>query len=74
LCQRELDFVGYWPSENGIKPTTAILQSIPEFSRLADISGLRSFFGLVEQVSGGFTKTEVIEPFRTVLTSKSVFA
>ena len=73
FCQREVEFVGYQLHENGMTPTPTMLQSIKEFPRPADISGVRGWFGLVEQVAWAFSKTEVMAPFRHLLKSKEPF-
>ena len=73
FCQRELEFVGFWLAEDGIRPTLGMLESITNFPRPRDISGVRSFFGLVEQVSWAFSKTDIMSPFRELLSSKSVY-
>jgi hypothetical protein len=74
FCQRELEFVGFWLAEDGVRPTLGMLESIQSFPRPADISGVRSFFGLVEQVSWAFSKTAIMEPFRELLSAKNVFS
>ena len=51
FCQWEVEFVGYALTEEGMKPTNNMLASILNFPRRQDISGLRGFFGLVEQVA-----------------------
>jgi hypothetical protein len=73
FCQRELEFVGFWLAEDGIRPTLGMLESITNFPRPRDISGIRSFFGLVEQVSWAFSKTDIMSPFRDLLSSKSSY-
>ena len=72
--QRELEFVGFWLTADGIKPTEETCKAIREFPRPTDITGVRSWFGLVEQVSFAFSKTSLMEPFRVLLKPKSEFA
>ena len=48
---RELEFVCFWVAEDGVRPTTETLKAITEFPRPTDITGIRSWFGLVEQVA-----------------------
>ena len=71
---RELEFVGFWVAEDGVKPTAETLQAISEFPRPSDITGVRSWFGLVEQVAFSFSKTRLMEPFRDLLQPKQKFA
>ena len=56
-----------------MKPGTEMLEAVREFPRPRDISGVRSFFGLVEQVSFAFSKTEVMALFRHLLSLKQKF-
>ena len=65
--------MGYWLTDDGMKPTKAILDVILNFPRPMDISGIRGFFGLVEQVAWAFSKTEVMFPFRELLKKGSTF-
>ena len=43
------------------------MQAISEFQRPRDITGERSWFGLIQQVAYAFSNTEVMLPFRTLL-------
>ena len=70
----EIEFVGFWLTRDGVRPTDETIKAIQEFPRPTDISGIRSWFGLVEQVAWGFSKRELMEPFRALLKPKSVFA
>ena len=74
FCQKELEFVGFWLGEDSIKPSPETLKAITEFPRPTNITDIRSFFGLVEQVSFAFSKTAVMAPFRELLSPKSEFA
>ena len=55
---RELEFVGFWLSEDGVRPTPETLAAIKYLPRPTDITGIRSWFGLVEQVAYSFSKTK----------------
>ena len=44
-----------------------------EFPRPKNITGVRSLFGLLEQVSYSFSKTHALAPFRHLLSSKEDF-
>ena len=70
---KEMEFVGFWVSEDGVRPTKDTLQAITAFPRPTDITGIRSWFGLVEQVTFSFSKTGLMEPFRDLLQPKKVF-
>ena len=68
-----MEFVGFWVGEDGVRPTEETLQAIKDFPRQVDITGIRSWFGLVEQVAFSFSKTSLMEPFRELLQPKMVF-
>ena len=73
FCQRELEFVGFWLGVDSIRPSDQTLEAITEFPRPSNITDIRSFFGLVEQVAWAFSKTAVMAPFRELLAPKSEF-
>ena len=73
FCEKEVDYVGFRITENGIKPSEETLKAVREFPRPKNISGVRSFFGLVEQVSFAISKTEIMAPFRRLLSPKVPF-
>ncbi len=70
---RELEFVGFWLTKDGIRPTTETCRAITDFPRPTDITGIRSWFGLIEQVSFAFSKTTLMEPFRALLKPKAEY-
>ena len=72
--REELEFVGFWVQKDGIRPTEDMKRAITEFPRPTDITGVRSWYGLVEQVAWGFAKTELMQPFRDLLKKKTEFA
>ena len=47
--KKQLEFLGFWLKEDGVKPTQDTVAAITDFPRPADITGVRSFYGLVEQ-------------------------
>ena len=73
FCKKEVKFVGFMITEHGVKPSEETLRAIKDFPKPKNISGVRSFFGLVEQVSFAFSKTEVMAPFRQLLSPKTPF-
>ena len=50
-----------------------MIRSIKEFPRPSNLTGVRSFFGLIEQVAYTFSKAHSMHPFRQLLSSKSDF-
>ena len=57
-----------------MEPGKDLLKAILEFPRPKDISGIRSWFGLVEQVAWAFSKTDIMSPFRHLLSPQSEFS
>ena len=51
----------------------SFLEAIQDFPQPRDITGIRSWFGLVNQVSYAFSMTEVMRPFRTFLKPTTEF-
>ena len=72
--REEIEFVGFWIAKDGIRPTEEMRSAIANFPRPVDVTGVRSWYGLVEQVAWGFSKTKLMEPFRELLRKKTVFA
>ena len=73
FCETEVEYVGFVVGDAGVRPTGDMLKSIKEFPRPQDLTGVRAFFGLVEQVAWAFTKHKAMAPFRELLKSKSPF-
>ena len=72
--RREIEYLGFWLTEVGIKPSEETLQAITDFPRPTDITGIRSWFGLIEQVAFAFSKNALMEPFRKLLSKNAVCA
>ena len=73
FCRKQLEFLGFELTELGVEPGRELLKSIIDFPRPKDISGIRSWFGLVEQVAWAFSKTAVMSPFRHLLSPNSEY-
>ena len=71
--RQEVEYLGFNLKKDGVEPGDELLRSILNFPRPENISGIRSWFGLVEQVTWAFSKTEVMAPFRKLLSPKSEF-
>ena len=54
-------------------PNEEMLKSIRDFPRPKDVSGIRSFFGLVEQVGWVLNKCNDMAPLRLLLCSEVEF-
>ena len=54
--RQELEYIGFWILEDGVRPNDDTLAAIQDFPRPTDITGIQSWFGLVEQVAYSFLK------------------
>ena len=70
----EADFGGFHLSEMGIQCSSDLLKSIRDFPRPKNLTDLRSWFGLVNQL-GHFSQeiTQIMEPFRPLLQKNSCY-
>ena len=71
--ETNIEFAGFEVTDDWYKPTKNMLQSISNFSVPKNITDVRSSFGLIEQVSYAFSKSEVLHPLRDLLKKKSDF-
>ena len=65
-----VDFAGFTVTPSGYKPTARLLDAIRDFPTPTNITGVRSWFGLVNQVSYAFAQSKVMAPFRELLKTK----
>ena len=65
--------MGFFIQKDGVHPSDETLSSIANFPRPTDITGIRSWFGLVEQVAFRFSKSQLMEPFRPLLKPKAKY-
>ena len=73
FSKKRLEFLGFELNDEGVEPGRELLKSILEFPRPRDISGIRGWFGLVEQVAWAFSKTGIMSPLRYLLSPQSEF-
>ena len=71
FADMEVEFAGFLVTANGVKPTKRMTDAILHFPTPTNISGVRSWFGLVNQVSYAFSQAEVMAPFRELLRTKN---
>ena len=71
--KEELEYVGFFLKKDGVKPTEDTLTAIRNFPRPTDVTGVRSWYGLIEQVSFSFAKTTLMQPFRKLLSKNAEF-
>ena len=78
LCSIELkntvEFAGFEISLTSVKPCAKVLQSIKDFPTPRNVTDIRSWFGLVNQVAYAFAVADHMQPFRELLKSDQPFA
>ena len=74
FAEMEVDFVGFRVSATGVRPTDSFIETILSFPSPTSITDVRSWFGVVNQVSYSFASCPVMEPFRHLLSNKVPFA
>ena len=60
---KTVDFLGFTITEDSVKPSAEYIEAIKDFPRPKDITGIRSWFGLVNQVAFAFAQTRIMLPF-----------
>ena len=71
--KREVEFAGFLITEDGIKPAAKYTSSIRDLPTPRNISEVRARYGLVNQVAHFFCKTEIMSPFRHLLSQNTPF-
>ena len=67
FCKDEVGFAGFMIRADRVKPAPKILESIRDFPVPKNISDVRGWFGLVNQVAPFFASRQVMQPFRELL-------
>ena len=62
-----VEFAGFEVTMEGYRPAPSILAAIREFPTPKNITDVRSWFGLVNQVAYSFSQSNIMEPFREAL-------
>ena len=70
---RAVDFAGFRISENTIEPFPKYLNAIRDFPTPKSITDVRSWYGLINQVSNYAQLRENLAPFRALLSPKTKF-
>ena len=73
FCQDTIDFAGFQISPTSLMHSEKMLESIRNFPTPADISGVRVYFCLVNQVAYAFAMTEEMYPMHHLLSPKTPF-
>ena len=73
FAEDTVEFAGFDITLTGFKPPQRIIKAIQGFQTPRNITDVRSWFGLVAQVSYAFSQAPVMSPFRELLSKKSPF-
>ena len=73
FAQREVDFAGFRIAEDNIKPLPRYLDAIQNFPVPSNTTDVRSWFGLVNQVSNYAQLRDHMAPFRVFLRKSQKF-
>jgi hypothetical protein len=73
FAKTEVEYVGLVLGTSSIKPTEKYLSSIIDFPTPTNVTDIRSWFGLINQVAYCFSKSSVMLPFRELLSPSSTF-
>lgn len=68
-----VEFSGFEITSDNVRPAPAMLNAISDFPVPKNLTDIRSWFGLVNQVSYAFSMTDKMLPFRELLTPKTTF-
>ena len=73
FASHEIDFAGFRVTDTGVKPLPKYLDAIKNFPRPTNISDVRSWFGLVNQVAHYAKLVDIMAPFKPLLSPKVKF-
>ena len=68
-----VEFLGFVVTGDSVKPSEKFLGAIRDFPRPRDITGIRSWFGLVNQCNFAFSQSDIMLPFRNLLRPSTDF-
>jgi len=74
FAESTVDFAGFRIKADSVEPLPKYLDAIREFPTPASLTDIRSWFGLVNQVSHYAQLRDMMEPFRKFLSPKEKFA
>ena len=73
FSEKQVDYLGFTISDQGIRPQDQFLDNIRTFPTPNNITDVRSWFGLINQVSYSFATAPAMAPFRHLLSAKIPF-
>ena len=71
--KEQVEFLGFEITKDSVRPSPTFLQAIEDFPQPRDITGIRSWFGLVNQCAYAFSMTTVMKSFRDLLKPSTEF-
>ena len=73
FAREEVEYAGFVVGKDSVRPTPQYIQNILDFPTPKNISDVRSWFGLVNQVAYCFSKGTTMAPFRELLKPSNKF-
>ena len=73
FAQNEVEFAGFEITNDTVRPCKKYLRAISDFPIPQSLTDVRSWFGLVNQVSYAFSMAETMLPFRELLKPNNQF-
>ena len=74
FARKSVDFAGFRVGESSVEPLPKYIDAIKDFPTPKNITDIRSWFGLVNQLSNYAQLREMMQPFRKFLSPKNPFA
>ena len=74
FAQEEVEYAGFVIGMDGIRPTEQYKSAILNFPTPTNISEVRSWFGLINQVAYCFSTSTTMAPFRHLLSPSTPFS
>ena len=73
FAKETITFAGLKLTPYGVAPSDETLSAILNFPTPKDLTGARSWFGLVNQVAWSYSLSDIMQPFRDLIRPKSKF-
>ena len=73
FAKDEVDIAGFLITSDRVKPTPKIIVAIENFPTPTNITGIRSWFDLINQVSYAFAQAPIMASFRELLGKNKKF-
>ncbi|MEL6802297.1 MAG: reverse transcriptase domain-containing protein, partial [Bacteroidota bacterium] len=73
FAQSSVDFAGFTITNDSVKPSSKYITAIADFPTPSNLTDIRSWFGLINQVSYAFAAADIMKPFRKLLKSDEKF-